>query len=138
VVPNAPIYFYKFTSPASSDVLFTTRFTIADAQGNSVPANLTETATDGSLVHYGIGALVDPTQGDQPPVYGTAISNATVTPSQTATSTVDSGSTSVPTPSGTNTFTTTSSMRANDASQTHTLGSVVLGALGALFGALLL
>jgi len=142
VTPNAPIYFYKFSTPASSDILFTTRFTIADTQGNSVPANMTETATDGSIVHYGTGALQDPTQGDQPPVIGTGNSTATAAPTGTQTDSESSGdssiSTSVPTPSGTGTFTATTSTHTSSGSQTYTMSSIALGAFGALVGALFL
>jgi len=141
VTPNAPIYFYKFSTPASSDILFTTRFTIADAQGNSVPANMTETATDGSIVHYGTGALQDPSQGDQPPVIGTGTGNST-TAAPTGAQTESQGdiSTSVPTPSGTGTFTSTASTstRTSSGSQTYTMSSIALGAFGALVGALFL
>ncbi|KAG8780153.1 hypothetical protein FRC15_009729 [Serendipita sp. 397] len=76
VTPNARIYFYKFSSPATSDILFTTRFTIADASGNSVSATQSQTATNGDVVAYGTGALEDPSQGDEPPVVGTASASA--------------------------------------------------------------
>jgi len=140
VVPNAPIYFYKFSTPASTDILFTTRFTIADPQGNSVPATLTETATNGDVVHYGTGALQDPTQGDQPPVVGTGTSNSTTTAAPTGTQTGSQGgiSTSVPISSGTGTFTATTSTRTSSGSQTYIMSSIALGAFGALVGTLFL
>jgi len=138
VEPNAPIYFYKFSSPASSDILFTTRFTIADAQGNSVPATLTETATNGDVIRWGTGALSDPTQGDQPPVVGTGSGNSTsAAPSQT-TNSQGLSATTVRTNSGTGTSTAATTSRTNAASQTYAMSSMALGAFGALVGVLFL
>jgi hypothetical protein len=138
VEPNAPIYFYKFSTPAASDILFTTRFTIADAQGNFVPATQTETATNGDVVLYGTGALSDPTQGDQPPVVGTgSASSTTAAPSQT-TNSQGFSATRVSTNSGTGTSTAATTSRTNAASQTYAMSSMALGALGALVGALFL
>lgn len=70
VEPNSQIYFYQFTSPSSSEVLWTTRFTIADAEGNTVEPTEEETTGSGELVRYGVGALEDPSLVNEPPVSG--------------------------------------------------------------------
>lgn len=70
VEPNSQIYFYQFTSPNSNNVTWTTRFTIADATGKSVPPELTETNSAGEIVRYGIGKLEDQSLADAPPQRG--------------------------------------------------------------------
>ena len=68
VTPPAPIYFYQFTSPGATGTLWTTRFTIADASGASVPApNATE--PDGQPIPWGVGALTDPSTAVAAPSY---------------------------------------------------------------------
>ncbi|KAJ7355737.1 hypothetical protein DFH08DRAFT_853402 [Mycena albidolilacea] len=69
VTPNSPIYFYQFTSGGTPVVAWTTRFTIAAADGSSTPATLKE--TDGSGALYGTGALVDPSTAVAPPTFNT-------------------------------------------------------------------
>ncbi|KAJ7807304.1 hypothetical protein B0H14DRAFT_1538750 [Mycena olivaceomarginata] len=69
VTPNSPIYFYQFTSGGTPNVTWTTRFTIAAADGSSTPATLKE--TDGSGALYGTGALVDPSTAVAPPTFNT-------------------------------------------------------------------
>jgi len=71
VDPNSQIYFYQFTSPSSPTVLWTTRFTIADPSGKTVPPTLQETNAAGEIVRYGIGKLEDQSLVDSPPAYGT-------------------------------------------------------------------
>ncbi|KAI0766169.1 hypothetical protein BD413DRAFT_462058, partial [Trametes elegans] len=56
VDPNSAIYFYQFTSPAAPDKFWTTRFTIADAQGNSTPPP-NATQPDGQQIPWGTGKL---------------------------------------------------------------------------------
>jgi len=70
VDPNSQIYFYQFTSPNSTDVLWTTRFTIADPTGKSVPPAQQETNAQGEIIRYGTGKLQDPTLVDSPPQRG--------------------------------------------------------------------
>lgn len=134
VTPNSKIYFYKFTSPASTDVLFTTRFLITDAAGASTPPTQTETATTGELVGWGTGALVDPSQGDAPPAAGTGTGNTTTAAPSSGSTTTGAGSstTSVRTSSATGTSTATTASRTNAASQSYALSSIALGAFGAL------
>jgi len=113
VDPNSQIYFYQFTSPASTAVLWTTRFTIADATGNSVPPTLQETGATGEIVRYGIGKLQDPSLVDAPPARGT---NATS--SVNATTTSSNISTAPPNANGaaTPTFTLPSAVSTKDSS----------------------
>lgn len=69
VTPNSAIYFYQFTSPDSSDTLWTTRFAIADADGKTTPpAN--QTQPNGDDIPWGVGALVDPSSATPPPTKG--------------------------------------------------------------------
>ncbi|OBZ73699.1 hypothetical protein A0H81_06253 [Grifola frondosa] len=68
VTPNSAIYFYQFTSPASSSRYWTTRFAIADASGATTnPTNSTQ--PDGSAIPWGTGALTDPSQAVAAPSY---------------------------------------------------------------------
>jgi len=130
VTPNSQIYFYKFTSPgAPNDPLFTTRFTIADAQGQTTTPTQTETATNGDLVAWGTGALTDPSQGDQPPNLGNstgtgATSSPTAAPNQSGN---NSGSTSTRVGQSSTTVGSSSSTGAG----AKTLPSLALGVAGA-------
>jgi len=75
VTPNAPIYFYQFTSPNSLNFTWTTRFTIADANGKSVAA-ANPTEPDGSAIPWGVGALVDPSLAKPAPAVGTNVTGS--------------------------------------------------------------
>ena len=113
VDPNSQIYFYQFTSPSSSAVLWTTRFTIADATGNSVPPTLQETSSTGEIVRYGIGKLQDPSLMDAPPARGTnAPSSVNATTTSSNSSTVPPNANGAATP----TFTLPSAVSTNDGS----------------------
>jgi hypothetical protein len=68
VTPNSAIYFYQFTSPNSPDVLWTGRFAIADASGNTVPP-AQNTQPNGDAIPWGTGALTDPSTATPPPPY---------------------------------------------------------------------
>ncbi|KAK7440406.1 hypothetical protein VKT23_017044 [Stygiomarasmius scandens] len=71
VTPNSAIYFYQFSSPSTSDLTWTTRFTIAGADGStSEPSNSTQ--PDGSAIPWGTGALVDPSKGSAAPDFAAA------------------------------------------------------------------
>jgi len=145
VTPNSAIYFYKFSSPASANTYFTTRFTIADASGASVTPTATETATNGDIVPWGTGALTDPSQGDQPPASGAGSSNST-TAATTAAPTGNTNANTSGMQTQTRTSTTTGSTSSTSASSTHTgagfrtlsLGSASVAILGAIGSALLL
>jgi hypothetical protein len=118
VEPNSQIYFYQFTSPASTNVLWTTRFTIADATGKTVPPTLQETTAAGEIVRYGIGKLEDPSLADTPPARGGTNSTASASVNGTTTSTTFS--TTAPTaPSGPSGLTTpTFTLTTDDSSST--------------------
>ncbi|KAJ3012007.1 hypothetical protein NUW54_g1998 [Trametes sanguinea] len=68
VTPNSAIYFYQFTSPDAANRTWTTRFAIADANGNTTPpANSTQ--PDGQAIPWGVGNLVDPSSAVAAPSY---------------------------------------------------------------------
>ncbi|KAI0718585.1 hypothetical protein C8T65DRAFT_737227 [Cerioporus squamosus] len=94
VTPNSAIYFYQFSSPAApKNLTWTTRFTIAAADGSTTPpAN--DTQPDGQKIPWGVGALTDPSKAVAAPSYlgGGA---ASATSSGTASATASSSSTSV-------------------------------------------
>lgn len=83
VSPNAPIYFYQFSHAAEpTKLVWTTRFTIAGADGSTVAAE-NQTQPDGSNVPWGTGQLADPSQAKPAPAYitgqGTTGSTAATT-----------------------------------------------------------
>jgi hypothetical protein len=90
VIPNSQIYFYQFSSPASADILWTTRFTLADANGQSTPpTNATQPGTN-DAIPWGTGALANPADATPPPGNATTTGNSTtstVSPSAAATTT---------------------------------------------------
>ncbi|KAF7795003.1 hypothetical protein EIP86_006147 [Pleurotus ostreatoroseus] len=86
VTPNAAIYFYQFTSPASSTTLWTGRFAIADANGKTTdPTNATQPG--GDAIPWGTGALDDPSTAVAAPSKGTG---STVVSSSSNSTTVSS------------------------------------------------
>jgi len=113
VTPNSQIYFYQFTSPASPDVLWTTRFTLADATGNSVPPDQQETDASGKLVLWGTGKLKDPSLSDLPPVRGTSGAPASI-PATAASSAVNGTTPTVPAAVTTPTITPPPTGNSND------------------------
>lgn len=69
VTPTSAIYFYQFSSAADpKDLLWTTRFTIAGAGGETTTPSET-TQPDGQKIPWGKGALVDPSSAVAPPAY---------------------------------------------------------------------
>jgi hypothetical protein len=146
VTPNAAIYFYKFTSPAEPTVaLFTTRFTIAAADGSTTTPTQTETGSTGSLVPWGTGALTDPSQGDQPPNLGNGNGTSTTNPvtsmpsnSSIGIQTGISGPTVTMTGLTSTTATSTSSHTNTNAAGLQALPSLALGLAGAFTAVLFL
>ncbi|KAF8196889.1 hypothetical protein K438DRAFT_1585844 [Mycena galopus ATCC 62051] len=104
VTPNSAIYFYQFVSGGTPNITWTTRFTIAAADGSSTNATLSEKASDGTTVFYGTGALVDPSTAVPPPTFD-ATNTTTTSSSGTTGSGSNSASASAPSapsnPSGT-------------------------------------
>ncbi|KAI0751576.1 hypothetical protein C8Q80DRAFT_585163 [Daedaleopsis nitida] len=90
VTPNSAIYFYQFSSPAEpKNIMWTTRFTIAGADGSTVPPE-NDTEPDGQNIPWGVGALVDPSKAVAAPSYlasGSSSGSTTVTGSSGATGT---------------------------------------------------
>ncbi|KAJ7282054.1 hypothetical protein C8J57DRAFT_89059 [Mycena rebaudengoi] len=72
VTPNSAIYFYQFTAPGTTNVTWVTRFTIAGADGSSVPPLEKEVNDAGETILWGTGALVDPSKAIAAPVFGAA------------------------------------------------------------------
>jgi len=62
VTINAPIYFYAFSNNGAAVSTWTTRFTIASASGQTVPAPQA-TQPDGSATPWGTGAIVGGSSG---------------------------------------------------------------------------
>ncbi|KII85980.1 hypothetical protein PLICRDRAFT_165575 [Plicaturopsis crispa FD-325 SS-3] len=96
VTPNSAIYFYQFTSPASTNTLWTTRFAIASTSGQTTDPS-ESTQPNGDKIPWGTGALQDPSSGTPPPsgsssasgsasVTGTAASAASTTASASGSS----------------------------------------------------
>ncbi|KAI0058876.1 hypothetical protein BV25DRAFT_1185409 [Artomyces pyxidatus] len=79
VTLNAPVYFYQFTSPTAVNRTWTTRFTIASASGQAVPAPNT-TQPDGESIGWGVGGLSDPSTATPAPSYLTGSSSSVSTP----------------------------------------------------------
>ncbi|KAG9041701.1 hypothetical protein FS837_011876 [Tulasnella sp. UAMH 9824] len=79
VSPNAPIYFYQFSHAAEpANLVWTTRFTIAAADGSTEPAP-NQTQPDGTNVPWGIGQLADPSTAKPAPAYITGQSSSGAT-----------------------------------------------------------
>jgi len=125
VSPNSAIYFYQFTTPLDPEKTWTTRFTIAGADGSTVPPE-NPVQGDGEPIPWGVGALADPSTSVPPPPNGTPTGsggNSTLT-------------TSRPTTSATRTLTPTSSSRTTrpsssaGANATGTAGANANGAVG--------
>ncbi|KAI6023321.1 hypothetical protein EDC04DRAFT_298535 [Pisolithus marmoratus] len=57
VSPHAAIYFYEFSSPASANLTWTTRFTVTDSISNIVPAPQS-TQPGGPNIPWGVGTIV--------------------------------------------------------------------------------
>ncbi|KAJ1306397.1 hypothetical protein OPQ81_007402 [Rhizoctonia solani] len=132
VTPNSAIYFYQFSDPSEpSNLLWTTRWTIASASGQTTPPT-EATQPKGDKIPWGKGALVDPSTAVPPPAYltnnqsnGSANSTAPAVSSSSAAAPATSvaasstpvvGATTPAAGSGTSKATGTS----NTASPTHT------------------
>ncbi|KAF8595773.1 hypothetical protein BDV93DRAFT_528452 [Ceratobasidium sp. AG-I] len=69
VTPTSAIYFYQFsTASAPTELLWTTRFTIAGAGGETTTPTET-TQPNGDKIPWGTGALVDPSTAVAAPAY---------------------------------------------------------------------
>ncbi|TBU45388.1 hypothetical protein BD309DRAFT_718509 [Dichomitus squalens] len=132
VQPNSAIYFYQFSTPAApKNLTWTTRFTIAAADGSTTPpAN--DTQPGGQKIPWGVGALVDQSKVVPPPDYlgggagatgsGTAAPSATSSTSVSTTSASSSSSDSSASSASTAPATTSSAGPGSGASSTDTSG----------------
>jgi len=106
VTPNSAIYFYQFSDPSDpKNLLWTTRWTMAGADGSTTPPTET-TQPGGGAIPWGKGALVDPSTAVAAPSYlggsqsggtsasGSAVSTATGSVSASASSAAPSASAS--------------------------------------------
>jgi len=116
VEPNSQIYFYQFTSPSSTTTLWTTRFTIADSSGKTVPPELQETSATGEIIRYGIGKLEDPSLVDTPPARGSNTGVTSPSASVNGTNTSAGISTAAPSGAATPTATLTRNVSTDDGS----------------------
>ncbi|KAI0047397.1 hypothetical protein FA95DRAFT_1472117, partial [Auriscalpium vulgare] len=99
VTINSDIYFYQFTSPAAPNRTWTTRFTIAGTNGETVaPPNAVE--PNGQAVPWGNGALTDPSTATAAPSYLTGGSSSSA-PASSGSASVSAApsSSSAPVPS---------------------------------------
>lgn len=92
VTPNSAIYFYQFTAPGNNGFAWTTRFTIAAADGTTTTPTETETLKDGTIVPWGHGALVDPSTAVAAPTFNTTGSGSSESSGSSAGSAPTSGS----------------------------------------------
>ncbi|KIM90265.1 hypothetical protein PILCRDRAFT_811987 [Piloderma croceum F 1598] len=76
VIPNAAIYFYQFTTPASNNTLWTTRFGISSDSG-AITAPPNNTQPNGEKIPWGKGALANPAAAN-PSVAGATPAATTV------------------------------------------------------------
>jgi len=93
VTPNSAIYFYQFSSSSTTNVTWTTRFTIASSSGQSTPPT-NKTQPDGASIPWGIGAVVNSSLANS-----TSTSGAINTAVSSTVSTVVPGSSSLSLPS---------------------------------------
>ncbi|KAF4569475.1 hypothetical protein EYR36_009266 [Pleurotus pulmonarius] len=91
VEPNSAIYFYQFSSPVDPEKTWTTRFTIAGPNGETVPpANARQPGTN-DPIPWGVGKLVDESAATPPPTIGGVAGGGTPS-SQVPTGGIASGS----------------------------------------------
>jgi len=90
----APIYFYQFSTPASSTKTWTGRFTISDASGQTVPAP-NQVQPNGQAIPWGTGALADPSKAVPAPAGGNTTSTGTSTNGTSASPLANTGPTAV-------------------------------------------
>ncbi|ESK84716.1 hypothetical protein Moror_628 [Moniliophthora roreri MCA 2997] len=103
VTPNSAIYFYQFSSPESSELTWATRFTIADAQGKSVPPENQEQPGTGAKIPWGTGALADPSSAVPPPSFlggGGSTTNSTTSAGGSTSGESTTGSSAAPSSAG--------------------------------------
>jgi len=126
VTPNAQIYFYQFTAPLAPNLTWTGRFTIAPPSGaTTLPTNST-TEADGTIIHWGTGALVDPSTAIAPPTFAgsnsstSLASNSTTSESAVVTSSTAGSSTGSATTPGATSDVANSSPASSSASESPT------------------
>jgi len=101
VTPNSAIYFYQFSSPDSATLSWTTRFTIAAANGSTTPpANANQPNNPSPAIPWGVGGLVDPSLAVPEPKIGTANSSSATTSASASGSGGAGGATMTPSGSG--------------------------------------
>ncbi|KAH9940740.1 uncharacterized protein BXZ73DRAFT_98570 [Epithele typhae] len=91
VSPNSAIYFYQFSTPAApKNLTWTTRFTIAAADGTTATPTESDTSQVTTTILFGTGSLVDAAAATAAPGYlngATAATTTTTTPGSTAATT---------------------------------------------------
>ncbi|KAI6120539.1 hypothetical protein EDD17DRAFT_1775417 [Pisolithus thermaeus] len=94
VSPHAAIYFYEFSSPASANSTWTTRFTITDSTSDIVPAPQT-TQPGGADIPWGTGTIVG-TSASSSGSISSSIVSTTVSAATTSTTTSNGADMDVP------------------------------------------
>jgi len=103
VTINAPIYFFQYTAPGTSDKEWTTRFTIASSSGQVVAAPNATQPDSGDQIPWGDGALQDPSTAVAAPSFATedgGDSGSVPAGASTTPASAPAKSASLPTPSG--------------------------------------
>lgn len=136
VTVPAPIYFYQFISPESTTPQWTTRFTIADANGTTVAApNATQPSQNGQpgkAIPWGVGTLSNPSAIIPPPSFDTFDTTASAsgsTPSTTSSPAVV-GQTTAANPSSTKMVTSTTPSPSGSTSNSNSTNSTASGKAG--------
>lgn len=118
VSPYSAIYFYQYSLGGSGSPAWTTRWTIADANGQSTtPTHATQ--TDGQAIPWGTGKLVGTVQTQ----YGSGSSSSSNSTSSSSSSTASSTSTSDTASSSAAADMTSSSSSSEPASSTSSASS---------------
>jgi len=156
VTLNSVVYFYQFSHVEEpNNLLWTTRWAIAGADGTTVPAPFNETTSDGNVIGWGTGALVNTALIKPAPAYihgqtsqlaggggavasGSAVASspsASVMPSSRASASRVVGSASVAKASASSSASSSANAAGRSTSQ-NSLFVVALGAVAAGFMAL--
>ncbi|UZJ55424.1 hypothetical protein CBS101457_004744 [Exobasidium rhododendri] len=126
VTPNAAIYFLQFTTSDGSDPTWTTRFTIANAQGNSTaPTEANQPEGGSPAIPWGEGQLQ------------TTVSSSTSSSSATASKQTSSATSTLIGSSGSKNVVSSSSQNGSLSKHRWTILSLALPALASVTAALL-
>jgi hypothetical protein len=142
VTPNSAIYFYQFSSPQSSDLSWSTRFTIAATDGSTTPpANANQPSNPTPAIPWGVGQLTNPSLAVAAPTIGGSNSTSATGPGSVVATTSAAGTggagtatglVPVKTTSANSTAPSSTAKSSNSTSAATTLGGSVFGSVVAL------